>query len=220
MHDQVMPPADSPPRGRAPRADAARNAERILESARLAFAQDGPQVRLEEIAKRAGVGVATLYRHYPRKEDLITAIFNWQYEEKVGPVVRRARTDDDPWRALVMLLEAGLEMAEQEANIFAAAKETGSLLAGLASEFFGTIATVVQRGQEAGLVRADLDADDLPRLVFMLVSTIRLTPEPSGGWRRYLALMLDALRPAAATDLPPAPKLWFSPYHPPADGCS
>jgi AcrR family transcriptional regulator len=200
------------PHPRPPRADAARNAGRILESARLAFAELGPQVRLEEIAKRAGVGVATLYRHYPNKEDLISAIFSWQYEEKVEPVVREALTDPDPWHAMVTLLEAGLQLAEREANIFAAAKETGSLLAGLATEFFATVATVVKRAQDAGLVRADLQPHDLPRLVVMLVGTIRLTPEPSGGWRRYLALMLDALRPDAATELPPAPTTWFSPF--------
>lgn len=206
-HDSSAPAAT--PRARPPRADAARNAGRILESGRLAFAELGPQVRLEEIAKRAGVGVATLYRHYPSKEELISAIFGWQYEEKVEPVVREALADPDPWHAMVMLLEAGLQLAEREAKLFSAAKETGSLLAGLATDYLGTVETVVQRAQDAGQVRADLQPHDLPRLVFMLVSTIRLTPEPNGGWRRYLALMLDALRPDAATELPPAPATWF-----------
>jgi hypothetical protein len=117
------------------------------------------------------------------------------------------------------VLEAGLTMAEQDSSMFLAAKETGSMLGSLASDFFSTVAAIVERAQQAGLVRADLKPEDLPRLVIMLISTIRLTAEPHDGWRRYLTLLLDGLRPAAATKLPPAPPLWFSPFDNDPTGC-
>ncbi|MFC4588672.1 TetR/AcrR family transcriptional regulator [Sphaerisporangium corydalis] len=185
------------------RADAARNAERLVRAARDAFAESGIDVPLEEVARRAGVGVATLYRRFPGKEELLQAVLETCYAEGVEPAIVRALADEDPWRALVTVLEAALTMAGEEFGILQAAKGPATLTAGLKSRFFTALSTVVERAQRAGLVRADLHRDDLPRLVFMLVSTLRLAERPADGWQRYLALVLDSLRPASATPLPP-----------------
>lgn len=181
------------------RADAARNAERIVRAARAAFAEQGTDVALDEVARRAGVGVATLYRRFPSKDDLIGAVVEWRYAEQVEPVLARALADDDPWHGLVATLETALAVAAEEKATIKAARDPGRLIDAVMTRFFAELATIVRRGQDAGLVRADLTAADLPPLVFMLISTLRLR-EPD--WRRYLAFVLDGLRASAACPLP------------------
>ncbi|WP_214415324.1 TetR/AcrR family transcriptional regulator [Sphaerisporangium fuscum] len=183
------------------RADAARNAERLVRAARAAFAEAGVSVSLEEVARRAGVGVATLYRRFPTKEDLVQAVLLSSYDERVEPAIAQALTDDDPWRGMVRVLEAVLAMAAEEHHVIKATHDP-SVLKGLQARFFVALATVVERAQRAGRVRADLCTDDLPRLFLMLVSTMWFGERAADVWRRYLALLLDALRPEAAHPLP------------------
>lgn len=190
------------PATRPLRADAARNAARIVRAARAAFLESGADVALDEVARRAGVGVATLYRRFPSKDDLIRAIIEWRYAERVEPVTTLALADPDPWHGLVATLEAAVTVAAEEDAIFTAARDPARLVAALMRRYFAELATVVRRGQDAGVIRADLVPDDLPPLVFMLISTLRVTEPGGAGWRRYLALLLDALRPGAAGPLP------------------
>jgi AcrR family transcriptional regulator len=184
------------------RADAARNAERIMRAARAAFAESGTDVALEEVARRAGVGVATLYRRFPSKDDLIRAIVEWRYAEQIEPVMALAIADADPWQGLVATLDAALTVAAEERATIKAARDPGMLIDAIMARFFPDLTTIVRRGQDAGLIRADLTPDDLPPLVFMLFATLRRTESGGEGWRRYLMLVLDALRPAAAGPLP------------------
>lgn len=191
------------PAARPLRADAARNAERIMRAARAAFAESGStEVPLEEIARRAGVGVATLYRRFASKDDLILAIVEWRYAEQVQPVMRAALADDDPWHGLVATLDAALTVAAEEHGTIKGSRDVRALIEKIMARFFTELATIVRRGQDAGTIRADLTPEDLPPLVFMLISTLRLIEPGSADWRRYLALLLDALRPTAATPLP------------------
>lgn len=173
-----------------------------MRAARAAFAESGTDVPLEEVARRAGVGVATLYRRFPNKDELIRAIVEWRYAEQVEPVMRQALAEDDPWHGLVATLEAALTIAAEEHGTIKASRDARSLIDAIMARFFTGLATIVRRGQDAGLVRADLTGDDLPPLMFMLISTLRLIEPGSGDWRRYLTLLLDALRPASATPLP------------------
>lgn len=190
------------------RADAARNAERIVRAARQAFAELGSAVSLEEIARRSEVGVATLYRRFANKEELIRAILETRFDEDVQPAIERAETDADPWHAMVSVLEAILTVATEEKSIVQAARDLSAVTGELFTRFFTDLAKIVRRAQRAGLVRSDLEYSDLPRLVTMLMSTTRLSAQPNQDWRRYLALLLDALRPGATTvTLPPASPL-------------
>ncbi|HEX3648441.1 MAG TPA: helix-turn-helix domain-containing protein [Pseudonocardiaceae bacterium] len=190
------------PATRPLRADAARNAERIVRAARTAFAESGTDVALDEVARRAGVGVATLYRRFPSKDDLIRAIVEWRYAEQVEPVIAAALADSDPWRGLVATLVAALTVAAEEHATMKAARDPRRLVDAIMGRFFPDLATIVRKGQDAGQIRADLTPADLPPLVFMLMSTLRSTEPGSSEWRRYLALLLDALRPASASPLP------------------
>ncbi|WP_435110926.1 TetR/AcrR family transcriptional regulator [Nocardiopsis synnemataformans] len=185
------------------RADAARNSAKILRSAREVYAESGPDAPLEEIARRAGVGIATLYRRFPDKGELVHAALEQSFVEKVSPVIERALGDDDPVRGLVTVLEATLSLVLRERNTLTAARNLDVLSIEAGSLLFVPLAELTRRGQRAGLVRADLVPDDLPRIMTMLIS-VPLTMSPgSGNWQRYLALVLDSLSPAGATALPP-----------------
>lgn len=173
-----------------------------MRAARAAFAESGTDVPLDEIARRAGVGVATLYRRFPNKDDLLRAIVEWRYAEQVESVIKLALADSDPWHGFVATLDAALTVAAEEHGTIKASRDPGRLVESIMARFFPDLATLVRRGQDAGLIRTDLTPDDLPPLVYMLISTLRLTRPGSEDWRRYLSLLLDALRPSSASPLP------------------
>jgi len=185
------------------RADAARNADRILRTARVAFAEDGPDVSLDEIARRAGVGIRTLYRHFPHKGDLVRAALDQSIAEDLAPAIERTLADENPLRGLSSLMEASMAMASREQNTLAAAKNAGSLTADVSTAFYEALAQLAERAQQAGLLRADLVPADLHRVMAMLASVLWSMAPDSEGWRRYLALILDGLSPQGASALPP-----------------
>ncbi|MEV0145431.1 MULTISPECIES: helix-turn-helix domain-containing protein [unclassified Nonomuraea] len=189
---------------RPQRADAARNYDKIVRAARAVYAERGPDAQLEEIARRAGVGNATLYRHFPDKAALIRAILDQTFAEHIAPVIEEALADDDPRRSLATVLEAALSLAIRERNVLATATNVGALTAKAGARFFESLTLLTRRGQQAGVIRADLVPEDLLRAIAMLVGVLPTMDPQSDGWRRYLTLVLDALSPAAATPLPPA----------------
>ncbi|MFE3825368.1 TetR/AcrR family transcriptional regulator [Streptomyces sp. NPDC059092] len=190
------------------RADAARNFERILRAAREVFAVSGPDASLDEIARHAGVGIATLYRRFPDREVLVRAALDQGLAELVAPAVERALGDEDPRRGLITYLDAAMSMAARERNTLAAAKSAGAIAAEVSEQFFESLTLLARRGQQAGLIRADLLPEDLPRIMAMLVAVLWTMEPGSDGWQRYVALVLDSLSPAAANPLPPAVALW------------
>ncbi|WP_165960853.1 TetR/AcrR family transcriptional regulator [Actinocrispum wychmicini] len=185
------------------RTDAARNAESLVLAAWRAFGESGSDIPLEEVAKRAGVGVATLYRRFPSKEDLLLAVLEWRYAEEIEPVLRLASADEDPWRAMVTALEAAFELAVKAHRVIRAARDPGALVHGLKTRYTNGIVALVRRAQDAGVVRDDLTDADIEVAVFMLFSTVRLVSVPSTVWRRGVGVLLDGLRPERATPLPP-----------------
>jgi AcrR family transcriptional regulator len=187
------------------RADAARNAERILRTARDVFADLGPDAPLEEIARRAGVRIRTLYNRFPSKADLVRAALDQAIAEDLTPATERALADEDPLHGLVSLIEAAMNLAARELNTLAAARNAGTITAEVYTPFHESLTSLAQRAQDAGLLRTDLVPDDLPRIMAMLTSTLWTMNPGDDGWRRYLALMFEGLTPAAAKPLhPPA----------------
>jgi len=187
------------------RADATRNADRLLRAAREVFTETGPDASLEEIARRAGVGIRTLYRHFPRKADLVRAVLNQSVAEDLLPVIDSALDDENPLRGFIMLIETAVAMVAREDNILAAAKRTGTLTPELSAAFFEALALLARRAQQAHLLRADLVAEDLPRIMAMLTSVLHSMDPETEGWRRYLGFILDGLSPATASVQPSAP---------------
>ncbi|SDK92705.1 transcriptional regulator, TetR family [Glycomyces sambucus] len=185
------------------RADAAHNAGRLLAAAREVFAELGPDAPLKAVAERAGVGAMTLYRRFPNKEALVRAALERSITDQLAPVAERALAAGDPGRGLVALMEATLELVDRERNLLAAATNSGVLTADVTAPVLAPIARLTQRAQAAGTLRGDVTADDMARIMGMLLNVLWGTEPGTGAWRRYLALLLDALRPDRAGDLPP-----------------
>jgi AcrR family transcriptional regulator len=195
--------AERPSPGRSPRTDARRNAQRIVTVATDVFSTVGVDVSIEKIARTAGVGPATLYRHFANKDELIRAVLRQAFADNVEPALRTATEDEpDAFTGLVTALRAAVAMAAGQRNALAASKRPGQMPLDLAPVFFTRLAPILIKAQEQGSVRADVEPADLPQLLSMLLSTMWFD-ESEVGWRRYLGLLLDALRPNAATPLPP-----------------
>jgi AcrR family transcriptional regulator len=192
------------------RADAARNVERILRAARDVYGEFGADAPIEAVARRAGVGERTLYRRFPTKADLVRAALDQSIAEDLTPVIETARRADDALRGLAQLVEAAISLAAREHNLLTAAHRAGALTADISDSLNDALHELVRRGQQAGLVRADLVADDLPRLIAMLYGVLPTMDSTSDGWRRYVALILDAVSISERQPLPPAPALRFS----------
>jgi AcrR family transcriptional regulator len=189
------------------RRDAERNRVRILQAAAEVFTERGLQATLDDVAERAGVGVATVYRRFPDKEALVEALFSERLDTLVG-FAEQALAEPDPWVALATFLE-------QAASVIAGDRGLRQILMFATygrdrvdqarARMLPVVSTMVRRAQETGDVRADLSPTDVPLIEFMLSATAeyagQVRPEI---WRRYLALILDALRPGhtVATELP------------------
>ncbi|MGP3690337.1 TetR/AcrR family transcriptional regulator [Streptomyces sp. IBSNAI002] len=190
------------------RADALRNVEKIVRAARDVYAEQGPDAPLDEIARRAGVGIATLFRRFPDKAALLRAVLEQQFTQQVLPVIEHALDDEDPRRALTSVIEAALTSAADEHHVLTAARNAGIITSETSARFFDALDPLVTRGQQAGVIRADLVPDDVKRVMGMLVSVLWTMDPAEGGWRRYVTLVVDGLSPAAATPLPnPSPPL-------------
>src|SRR5246127_2064700 len=184
------------------RADAARNAERILRAARAVYGELGPDASIEAVARQAGVGERTLYRRFPTKADLIRAALDQSIAEDLTPTIEDARHADNPLRGLTQLIEAAIALGAREHNLLTAAHRAGSLTADISDSLNEALYELVCRGQQAALIRADLAADDLPRLIAMLYAVLPTMDSNSDGWRRYVALVLDAISVGERNPLP------------------
>jgi AcrR family transcriptional regulator len=192
------------------RADAARNVERILRAAREVYAESGDNAAVEAVARRAGVGERTLYRRFPTKADLVRAALDHSIDENLTPVVKKARGTKDPLDGLTQLIEAAISLGAREHNLLKALHRAGSLTRDISNSLDEALNDLVRRAQRAGKVRADLVAEDIPRLIAMLYSVLSTMDSNSDGWRRYVALMLDAISTSPPQPLPPAPAFRYA----------
>jgi AcrR family transcriptional regulator len=190
------------------RADARRNRERVLAAAEGVFAEMGLKAQIEEVARRAGVGVGTVCRHFPTKQALVEAVLEAMYESLLADA-RSALEQPDPGAAFESFFVSLADfqarhraLAEQMAtaiDLSATAQPTRSALR-------VAISALVANAQAAGAIRSDIGPAD----VAMLFSGVAHSTALAGGLQpmlrqRYLTIILDGLRPTAATALPGNP---------------
>ncbi|WP_319445169.1 MULTISPECIES: helix-turn-helix domain-containing protein [unclassified Mycobacterium] len=191
------------------RSDAARNADRILRAARDVYASAGPDAAVDAIARQAGVGERTLYRRFPSKGELVRAALDQSIAENLSPAIERALRRANPLQGLTDLIEAAISLGAQEHHLLAAARRAGAL-AGISAPLDDALQTLMSRAQAMRLVRADLVRDDLPRIIAMLNSVLWTMDPSGGGWRRYVALVLDGMTTTEGRRLRPVPALRYS----------
>jgi len=184
------------------RADAQRNYTRLLDAASAAFVEHGADdVSLEEIARRAGVGIGTLYRHFPTRQALLEAVYRDQVE-LLSARAEELLKAESPGDALADWLRVLMKFSSTKHSL------TSALLAGLGkdSDLLSSCSTVIRgaadtllaRAQEAGVVRPDADSGDVIRLVHAVNIATQRGPADPGQADRMLALILDGLRPQPA----------------------
>jgi AcrR family transcriptional regulator len=190
------------------RSDARRNRERLVASARELFAQNGIEVSVEEITHHAGVGMGTLYRHFPTKDELIDAVLEDAFAEIIE-LAQEAAVADDAWDGLTSFFERilALHAANRGVKDIVAARGHGARRAeAMRSRIRPLLAGVIERAHEQGTLRRDFTIDDLPLVIWTAGRVIELTETAAPGhWRRYLGFLFDGLRPAAATPLAAPP---------------
>jgi AcrR family transcriptional regulator len=190
------------------RADARRNRERVLGAATEVFAEQGPEASVAEIARRAGVGAVTLFRHFPTKHDLLLATLEQGFDD-IQTAIDEAESIEDGWEGLVHVLTVCAEIQSRDRAFL---ESVGPELFREPSlqrrnaERMAHLTRLIERAQADGLVRDDLRAEDLP---FLLSAVGGATGKCAAGgyiapdlWRRYLGIVLDGMRPAGASPLP------------------
>lgn len=190
-------------RDRPLRADAARNRAKVLEAATRTFGEQGVDAPIPEIARRAGVGIGTVYRQFPSKHDLLVALaaerYAWLAEQ-----IERAASDADPWEGFTRVLwkAAAVQVADRSFRQVMREVATVPELEPLRLRVVDAIARLLERAQAAGVVRDDVTPQDLPVVMSGIGATVDATDRESGSWERHLAILVDGLRPEGAHALP------------------
>ena len=183
----------SAPTRRPKRADARRNYDKLIAAAREAFTERDRSASLEDIARRAGVGIGTLYRHFPTRTDLIEAV----YVEEVEALCRSADdlSDAPPWDALVAWLHRFIAyVATKQAlaeELFAVADRGSDVFRACRVAFYDAGEPLLKRAQEAGAVRPDVSVDDVVKMVGGIAKIQGADPATV---ERILSVALDGLR--------------------------
>ncbi|WP_306208656.1 TetR/AcrR family transcriptional regulator [Actinoplanes sp. RD1] len=174
---------------RPQRADARRNFDALLAAARTAFAEQGTDASLEDIARRAGVGIGTLYRNFPTRRDLFEAV----YVEEVDQLARVAAdvAGLPPWDALVTWLHRFVDYAVTKRAVVEALNRESEMFATCRATMYAAGEPLLHRAQQSGAVRPDARFDDILRLVSGLTAAA-YTDDTQRD--RVLALALDGLR--------------------------
>jgi AcrR family transcriptional regulator len=184
------------------RADARRNYDRLLGVAADAFAAHGAEASLEDIARQAGVGIGTLYRHFPTRAALLEASYLARMQALCDQAEDLLGSDSDPHAALVTWLRAFAEHNVRSRGLkdvlAAAMQEEGSSLSTCKTMLRAAVGALLGRAQRAGAIRSDLTPTELMRLVHAVFLTVELS-EPGGQpdpaqTDRLLSLLLDGLR--------------------------
>jgi|ERR1700733_1186809 len=192
-----MRPKRSQPTKRKPRADAERNRERILEVAKEAFTRWGANASLDDIAKQAGVGPGTLYRHFPTREELLKAVYRSEMEKLAGAAQKLAATMPPiealrAWLLLFVDAVATKELIAPALNTLLG--DHKKVFEASYAQMHEAIRSLVKRAIKSGLIREDLDPVDLLRAL-VGVSNVATSPDWQQSARRLVDILITGSQP-------------------------
>ncbi|GGM87418.1 TetR/AcrR family transcriptional regulator [Dactylosporangium sucinum] len=188
------------------RADAARNRRLLLAAAADEFAERGLDASVADIARRAGLGKGTVFRHFPTKDDLLAAIVLDRIDELVDAGERLLGADDAGAALLEFLTVAAHQRQQRDLSFLQEAGGQNPAVTRARAGLFGTVERLVERARAHGAVRADVTGADVVLLMCAPNYVTTYVPDaPPDLWRRYLAIIFDGLRPQGAHPLPHPP---------------
>jgi AcrR family transcriptional regulator len=177
------------------RADARRNRERILDAAKLAFGIHGGETQMDDVAARAGVGVGTVYRHFPTKELLMGELVRQKFALIAEHAREGLQQDGEPFEVFAGVLRRNLEVTAKDAAaqdaLMRAGEEVWDQAREVREELDSVVQELIDRAQAAGTMRPDFSVADMPMLMCGVSASMA-----HGGleWRRHLEILLDGLR--------------------------
>jgi AcrR family transcriptional regulator len=174
----------------------------VLVAARECFAECGGSAQMEDIARRAGVGVGTVYRHFPNKEAVIQTLVD-EYFADLGSRAQAALEIEDPWEAFTSLIWGAADMLGANRGLGEVTASGQMREAAERSAFFDAVGQLIGRAQRAGVMRDDVTIEDVPMIICSLGRVQQLDAGMAeSSWRRHLAIMLDGLRTGERSPLP------------------
>ncbi len=206
------PDAESGNTDRAQRADARRNHERLVTAAREVFSEQGPAASMEAITRKAGVGVGTLYRHFPTRIDIVEAVYNTDVEE-LADAAKAVVATLEPWPAMVAFFEAFMRYARTKQTLLSELQQAFEKNPALRSRARDLIDSafdlVIDNAKAAGVIRDDVDGRDVTQLVSPVCTNPLNSRETS---ERLVSMVLDGLRyPAKVAGPRPTASLGVQP---------
>jgi len=187
--------------GRRRRVDARASVERITAAGRAVLATG--EASLEQIAAEAGVGIATLYRHFPNREAIVRAVLDDILETDLLPRIDRAADAPHPRQSLQDIATHLLDLITEERGLVSFAGNFTDVAVEALQRFSHSLHPLLLRAQQQGEIRSDLTAEDIPRFLVMAVAGLALPGTAPSLRARFIALLFDSLNPANATPLPP-----------------
>jgi AcrR family transcriptional regulator len=206
---KLAPPEEAGSPERLLRADARRNREAVIAAAKELFAEEGLDAQMPDIAKAAKVGVGTVYRHFPTKDDLLEALIVARFEA-IAERGRKAleEAEDDPWRAFCEFMEFSVERQANDRALSQVMASRADLMQRHAesSGVFEMSGKLLAMAQKSGDLRKDAEAWDVPMIICGLGHVTQAARAgkmaPGMSWERFLAIVLDGLRAPGSGALP------------------
>lgn len=184
------------------RADAANNRDRLIASAHIVFAEHGLAATLDDVARHAGVGVATAYRHFANKQALASEVLEGEMQ-RLADMAEAALAVPDPWQSFAGFFETVVAAQAQHRGLHHLSAQDGIISDDTRGRFEKAVVALFERARRAGAIRADASPSDIgPMLVMMRPVIDQSPPGKPDLWRRFLVFLLDGLR---ASERPPAP---------------
>jgi AcrR family transcriptional regulator len=177
------------------RADARRNREAIIDAARAIVAEQGVEAQIQDVARKAGLGVGTVYRHFATKDALMGALVSMAARDNAA-MARQAMEAEDPWEGFAGLVRTCCETMAADAakrrSWQVASDAAMAYAADAKAEMIANTTAVIERAHDAGVLREDFVPLDMPGLMCGLAAAI--DAQVPGGWKRLVEFSLDGLR--------------------------